>query len=250
MFPNYFSRRGSMKNFQIDLLFSLLILFPSIAFSQNDITPGEFIVEPPTIECAGFEWSVDGDNNRNSTVDVTYRKKGDVTWKKALPLLHIGGEHIVHEVVAVDYTAPNMFAGSIFDLEQGTEYECRFEMNDPDGITGNAVRTVTVKTRQVPKVHTDGRVLHVYPPDYKGQKVEPSFVGLMHAYYGPGRSLWGSGGEHGARPGDIILIHGGTYKSDRLTYYEPLWMHFHGAYTLTKSGTPEQTHRHSGGRGR
>ena len=140
-----------------------------------------------------------GDDNRNATVDVTFRKKGDATWKNALPLLHIGGEHIVHKVVAVDFTAPNMFAGSIFELAPGTEYECRFEMNDPDGIRGEAMMTVTVKTRQEPKVHEDGRVLHVYPPDYKGQKEEPSFVGLMHAYYGPGRSLWGSGGEHTER---------------------------------------------------
>ncbi len=215
--------------------------FPVIsAHAENAITPGEFIVEPTTILCAGFEWMVDGDDNRNATVEVSFRKKGDSAWKEALPLLHIGGEHIVHEVVAVDYTAPNMFAGSIFKLTPDTEYECRFEMNDPDGVNGDAQKTVTVRTRPEPPVFTDGRILHVYPPDHKGPKEEPSFTGLMHAYYGPGRSLWGSGGEHGARPGDIILIHGGMYKSDRLTYYEPLWMHFHGAYTLTKSGTPDK----------
>ncbi len=62
----------------------------------------------------------------------------------------------------------------------------------------------------------------------------------MDAYYGPGRALWGTGGEFAVKPGDIILIHGGVYKSNRKRYYEPLWMHFHGAYTLTKSGTPEK----------
>ncbi len=226
--------------FFILLLLSAVAVLPTQARSDNAITPGEFIVEPSTVICLGFEWMVEGDDNRNSAVEVTYRKKGETNWRQALPLLHIGGEHIVHEVVALDYTAPNMFAGSILDLEPDTEYECRFEMKDPDGVRGDAVRTVTVATRPEPPVHRDGRVLHVYPPDYKGEKEEPSFVGLMHAYYGPGRGLWGSGGEHGARPGDIILIHGGVYKSNRLLYYEPFWMHFHGSYTLTKSGTPDK----------
>jgi hypothetical protein len=39
---------------------------------------------------------------------------------------------------------PNMFAGSILDLEPGTTYEARFVMTDPDGVTGpaaNATRT-------------------------------------------------------------------------------------------------------------
>ena len=230
-----------MKLFLITLCGLVLssVLFSSTASSENAITPGEFIVEPPTLVCAGFEWMVDGDDNRNSTVEVTFRKKGVTAWRKALPLLHIGGEHIVHKVVAVDYTAPNMFAGSIFNLEQGTEYECRFEMKDPDGINGNAERTVTVNTRSEPKAFDGGRTRHVYPPDYKGTKEEPSYTGLMHAYYGPGRSLWGTGGELGVQPGDIILVHGGVYKSNRLRYYEPLWMHFHGSYTLTKSGTPD-----------
>ncbi len=222
------------------MLASCVMYAPAASGAVNHIVPGKFTVEPSTLVCAGFEWKAAGDDNRNSTVDVSFRKKGDTAWKKALPLLHIGGERIVHKVVAMDYTAPNMFAGSIFDLEPGTEYECRFVMSDPDGVKGKAIHQVTVKTRRVPVAFEGGRKLHVYPPDHKGPKEEPSFSGLMDAYYGPVRSLWGTGGEHGARPGDIILIHAGLYKSNRLKYYEPLWMHFHGTYALTKSGTPDK----------
>ena len=47
----------------------------------------------------------------------------------------------------VDDVAPNMCAGSILDLEPDTDYEARFVMTDPDGVTGEASRIVTVRTR-------------------------------------------------------------------------------------------------------
>ena len=130
-----------------------------------------------------------------------------------------------------------MFAGSIFNLSPATEYECRFVLSDPDGVRGEADRIVTVTTRSEPKPPEGGRILHVYPPDYEGQKQEQSFTGIMEAYYGPGKGFWGSGV---VEPGDIILVHAGLYKSNRLIYYEPLGLHFHGAYLLTKSGTPDK----------
>ncbi len=37
---------------------------------------------------------------------------------------------------ALQYIVPNMFAGSIFDLEPGTDYECRLVLADPDGVDG------------------------------------------------------------------------------------------------------------------
>ena len=55
---------------------------------------GEFIIETPTLVCAGFEWMIYGDANRNATVTVVYRKKGNTEWKQGLPLLRIGGEKI------------------------------------------------------------------------------------------------------------------------------------------------------------
>ena len=81
------------------------------------------------------------------------------------------------------YVAPNMFAGSILDLEPDTEYECRFVLTDPDGVKGKAERTVTVRTRKEPKPAAGGNIYHVYPVGYKGAKQEPAFTGLMAAYY-------------------------------------------------------------------
>ena len=55
-------------------------------------------------------------------------------------------------------------------------------MTDPDGVTGEATRIVTVRTRAEPIPREDGRVLHVYPHGFEGTKLEPPFEGLICAY--------------------------------------------------------------------
>lgn len=212
-------------------------LVMSPARAGNEVAAGRFVVEPPTLQCAGFEWYIDGDDNRTSAVAVAFREQGAEKWREALPLLRLQYERVVHESAGIDFTAPNMFSGSIFGLEPGKTYECRFTMTDPDGLTGTAVRTALVTTRTEPRASATGRVRHVYPPEWKGETVEPAYTGIMHAFYGPGRGLWQ---PPDIAPGDIILVHAGTYKSDRRRYYEPLWMHFHGCYLLPKGGTPDQ----------
>jgi hypothetical protein len=46
-------------------------------------TPGELVVEPPTLICLGFEWRIEGDANANATASVAFRKKGTGDWRKA-----------------------------------------------------------------------------------------------------------------------------------------------------------------------
>ncbi|MFC1552687.1 hypothetical protein ACFL6P_09030, partial [Candidatus Latescibacterota bacterium] len=221
----------------VTILAFMISAVPATAQAENVTAAGKFTVEPPTLKCAGFEWYIDGDDNRTASVAVSYREQGSEGWREGLPLLRLQNERIVHPSAGINYTAPNMFAGSIFGLEPGGTYECRFIMTDPDGITGTAVRTALVTTRVEPSASSTGRVRHVYPPGYEGEMEEPAYTGIMHAFYGPGKGLWQPAD---IEPGDIILVHGGTYISDRRTYYEPLWMHFHGTYHLTKSGTPDQ----------
>ena len=113
--------------------------------------------DPPTLINLGFEWFVEGDDNRNATVDVRYRKVADgsgAPWKQALPLLRLHGEEI-YNGAQLNVVSPNMFAGSILDLEPDTAYECTFALLDPDG--GNATKTVTVRTRPEPKPFEGGR---------------------------------------------------------------------------------------------
>jgi hypothetical protein len=48
----------------------LLLLLSSAAGADDAVTPGELIVEPPTLICLGFQWQATGDENRNATVAV------------------------------------------------------------------------------------------------------------------------------------------------------------------------------------
>jgi hypothetical protein len=162
-----------------------------------------------------------------------------------MPLLRLGGEHIYWGRAEADdhilnVIVPNMFAGSILDLESGTAYEARLAMTDPDG--GGATRVVTVATRPDPKPYSGGRVYHVYPPTWKGPKEPNSFVGLNCAY----NYHCGGGDESMAdRPrvqaGDTILVHAGVYESlydwyARNSSTRPV----EGTYYLFGNGTPDK----------
>ena len=190
------------------------LCFVSIAiasgFAQDGVQPGEFIIEPPTLQNLGFEWYIGGDDNRKATVQVEYRVSGSGgSWKQGMPLLRMGDEYI--ERAGVDYTTPHMFAGSILDLDEGTEYEARFTMEDPDGVQGKAVKVITVSTRSEPKAYRQGRVRHVYSQYYTGEKEEPNYLGLVSAYHGSENTKgdWHVVGEDPLQSGDIIKIHGG-----------------------------------------
>jgi hypothetical protein len=173
----------------------------------NKVLPGRFIVDPPTLENLGFRWYIDGDSNRNATVTVSYRKKGEQTWKNALPMLRV--HHEVVNQASGPHRVGNLFAGSVLFLQPATEYEVKFVMQDPDG-GAPPPKIVTAATRGEARAWEGGRKLHVYPEGYSGERQRGSFSGLMAAY-------------QEARPGDVILLHRGTYKTK-------------GTYTLTKSG--------------
>jgi hypothetical protein len=159
----------------------LLLLCAMPAAAADKTTTGELVTEPPTLVSLGFEWLISGDDNRNATVAVSYRRRGEQMWRQGLSLLRIGNERINEN--ALQYVTPNGFAGSVFDLEPATEYEARFVLSDPDGVEGKAERIVTVRTRPEPVPAAGGHVYHVYPPGFNGMKQEPAFTGLLAAYY-------------------------------------------------------------------
>lgn len=206
----------------------------------NAVTAGRFHVEHPTLLNMGFEWAIEGDANRNAKVDVKFRKVGDAAWRPALPLLRMGGEKVYRQKEHLDYTVPEGFAGSILNVQPGTEYECQFTMSDPDGVAGTATQTVKVKTRTEPKPYAGGRVLHVYPPDYFGPRQEPGFTGILEAYYGAGLGDWSVVWEKRVQPGDTLLLHAGLYRPERHNYVDPLMTPFDGSTLLTLKGTAEK----------
>ncbi|MBC3640890.1 hypothetical protein H8J56_27430, partial [Klebsiella sp. Kps] len=85
------------------------------------------------------------------------------------PLLRLHGEQVYWANI-FNLVVPNMFAGSILDLEPDTAYEARFVLDDPDGIDSpavsetkpdaNATKVVTVRTRPEPMPAAGGKVYH------------------------------------------------------------------------------------------
>jgi hypothetical protein len=213
------------------------------------VNPGALVVDHPTLINLGFEWPIDGDENRNARVEVSYRKQGEAQWKGAMPLLRLQGERIFQTDGVFDVVSPNMFAGSILDLDPDTVYEARFVLSDPDGLIGQSGTTITrtalVRTRAEPKPFAGGRVFHVYPPDFKGKRLEPAFDGLMCAYnYYCGGGDTVTAGRPRVKPGDTILVHAGVYKYHPEFYTGDRAINattpFEGTYYLTASGTPDK----------
>ncbi len=228
--------------FRIAFIVLFLAVFTVASEAGNKVISKQFVTEPPTLISLGFEWEIDGDDNRNAEVDVSYRKKGDKSWRQGLPLLRLQREPITSG--PMDYTAPNMFAGSIFDLEPGTEYECRFALTDPDGVGGKKEYLVTVQTRPEPMPFAGGKAYHVYPRDYKGARQAPAFTGLGAAYFmGSSHTDNHNTFPPRVKPGDMILVHAGIYKDNRFSYAQggdAGTAPSDGTFFLTQSGTAEK----------
>src|ERR1700683_5264381 len=128
---------------------ALCLMFAGAVSAQTSTVSGEFTSDPPTLVSLGFEWKITGDDNRDAKVEVSYRKTGEGNFRPALPLMRLQREQIgtapgpnaandPARYPLFRYTAANMFSGSILNLDAGTEYECRFLLSDPDGVTGVA----------------------------------------------------------------------------------------------------------------
>jgi hypothetical protein len=218
----------------------LLASVSSMAQPEGNVArAGDLVVEPPTTGALGVEWRIEGDANRNATVALAWQRAGENTWHEGAPMFRLQGEEVL-QGESFHYVAPNMFAGSVFDLEPGTKYNLRVQLSDPDG---GAVeeRTITARTKAVPVPATGGNTYHVYPRDYEGTKLEPNFSSLMAAYNtGANSADWVNSFQPRVKPGDTILIHAGTYREDRTRYAGPNSTLFDGTFYLTADGTAER----------
>lgn len=156
-------------------------------------TPGA-IRTYSTISSIGIEWDIVGDADHDATATVEFRIAGTGVWRPALPL------------VRVDYNGSNMLAGSVLFVSANTAHEVRVTLADPDG--GASTQTVVVATRPVPVMPVAGRTFHVVPGSGGGNGSAASpFRGITAA-------------EAGAQPGDIFLVHAGSYGG-RITFTRP-----------------------------
>ena len=228
-------------------LAGVFICWASAALGSDTARPCELIVERPTLTSLGFEWRIEGDANSNATCKVQYRKLGNADWREYLPLYRIGRGLTVVGITGMRYQPPEAVAGSIMDLDPGVDYEVRLELQDPDGVTGEAAKALRLRTRVEPVVPAEPvEVRHVYPPGFEGTKQKPAYHDLMHAVNGFSPMCDGYQVVHpkAAPPGTVIKVHAGLHKYDRYQYWSnrgqnhTYWLH--GTATLAPKGTAEE----------
>lgn len=186
----------AMKMTPVVVLLSLIVFAAARpARAQGQATAGELTVELPTLTCAGFHWEITGDGERNATATIEFRKAGEAEWHKGLDFMRVGMEG--YEFVA----------GSLFYLDPGTDYEARIALVDPDGVGGEAVRTVAFTTRSEPVVPRGGTAWHVYPDDHTGPTEAP-----LLGEGGDWRAVLADSGKSPLKAGDRVLMHAGTYR--------------------------------------
>jgi len=173
----------------------IVVVLCAAAWGQDrPVRKGEVDVDPPTWHCIGARWFVDNLEHPDATVKVAYRKKGAPAWKEAMPFFRVNS-------VALETRRPpegiTLYAGSIFDLTPDTEYEVRLSLADANG--RKTSKTFTARTWKEPFAPKPKRTLHVSPGNGGGVGTRAKPLRGIHA------------AEAVARPGDLFLLHKGTY---------------------------------------
>jgi hypothetical protein len=164
-------------------------------FAGDALKVGALDMDPPTLVGGGFEWWIDGDANRNATLQAEIRESGKTQWLPApSPEYYQGGD--ISGFYRYKIPVAPHFVGSFIDLKEGTEYEVRLVFSDPDGVEGEAEKLVHFTTRSEPQPYVDGRMIEVYADADKGDTLEKILPDL--------------------KPGDRVRLHAGTYSPPAL----------------------------------
>ena len=156
---------------------------PADLMAGNAAVPGQLLQESPTLECLGVRWAIGGDDNGNARVQVAWRESGGGTWRPGPDLFCVETAAIREDHRPAG--GETLYAGSVFGLKPGTDYEVRLSLEDPDG--GNTEQLLRMKTWSEPQLPTGGRTIRVRPG------------GLRAAF-------------KQARPGDVLLLAPGVYR--------------------------------------
>jgi hypothetical protein len=180
----------------LTIAIAALVLPVTITNAQNAIVVGSIQLDPPTYCCLGIWLPItSGDDNYNARAAISYRQPGGM-WKSGLPLLRVRPDTVPY---GFGSSLQEQFAGSIFDLRPGTDYEIQLEITDPDG--GSVTLAATASTRRL-------------PPD---DPASPRAIAVDSL------GEW-QAALNAALPGDVIEVAEGTYN---------------GALTVTRSGTAD-----------
>jgi hypothetical protein len=163
------------------------------AVRDNSTVPGAIEVES-SFEAIGVRWFIEGDDNQNGTVEVSYRESGTSDpWRLAQDLLRV--EPGSYNGYGID--PGNLFAGSIFGLREDAPYAVRMQLHDPDG--GAATDLRIIRTRAAPRDPPAPRIRYVIPGHGGGDgSPEDPYRGIASA-------------DAAAEPGDLFLLRAGVY---------------------------------------
>ena len=221
--------------------FCSLLLVAASAYAQNATQAGKFVVEHPTLLNLGFEWAIAAMRIAMRRSPVQFRAVGESGWRagaaagadRRRECLPAARESRLHGPRRICRQHPESAAGDGIRMPVPADRSGRGERPDRADRQGED----THASRSLPR---QGRTLHVYPAGLSGPAQEPSFTGILQAYYGAGLGDWSVVWERRAQPGDTILMHAGLYKPERLNYVDPMMTPFDGTMSLTLKGTPEK----------
>ena len=165
----------------------------TLLHADDATIPGAVTSPYPTLRNIAIEWQIEGDDNINGVVSVSYRDTGQLDWKQGMPLRRIPAATWAEQRedrTEASRSWGNKHSGSIFDLQPDTKYEIRVCLHDPDG--GDAERTLRVQTRPVPEAMENAPVKYAHPGNFEEIAAN-------------------------AKPGDIILLGPGNYGYVALT---------------------------------
>jgi len=169
----------------------------SAARAQDAITFGS-LAGYANLQTAGVLVTAAGDVNQNATALLEWRSPGR-TFRSGHPLARIDATH---------------FAGSVFWLARGRAYDVRVTLQDPEGVSGSASRTVRIRTRDERLADPGLRTLYVSPG---GNDSGSGTVGSPFRTVQRAADL--------AQAGDLILVRPGVYRE---------------SVTMARSGTASQ----------
>ncbi|MCK6473949.1 MAG: hypothetical protein L6R28_19685 [Planctomycetes bacterium] len=187
------------------LAFALVLCARACA---GDAAEPKEVTVKSTINCIGINWTLGGDDNRNATCTVRFRRKGAAEWREALDLFRI--KHRWRDAGMNESGRDvNAICGSIFRLAPGTAYEIKLDLKDPDG---GAAEEVLESTTLCPAFPAGGNVVAVGVGELEGKlaAAKPgNILVLAKGDHGKGFSV-----KKGGEPGKPLVITGaGTQEA-------------------------------------
>ncbi len=104
---------------------------------EKAITPVKLTLEP-TFESMGVILKYQGDSNFNAGAAIQYRAADEKNWRTGHPFARISDGQMYKDIAMNKDGSGGVnprFATSLFYLQEGTQYEVRAVLTDPDGVT-------------------------------------------------------------------------------------------------------------------